>query len=54
MLDFFFETYLKETKNSGKSFDAWIAEDYDPAAVKAAFMGSWWGNLLTEKILRRE
>ena len=54
MLDYFFETYLKDTAVSGKSFDAWIEEDYDPAAVKAAFMSSWWGNLLTEKILRRE
>ncbi|MFZ4120793.1 MAG: beta-lactamase hydrolase domain-containing protein [Caulobacterales bacterium] len=54
MLDFFFETAIAETKASGKSFDQWIADDYDPAALKARFMSGWWGNLLTEKILRRE
>ncbi len=54
MLDYFFERAIAETKASGKSFDAWITDDYDPAAMKAQFMGSWWGNMLTEKILKRE
>jgi protein tyrosine/serine phosphatase len=27
---------------------------YDPARIKADHGGKWWGNLLTEKILRRE
>ncbi len=54
MLDFFFKTYLEETKTSGKSFMAWVEEDYDQAAVKSAFMGEWWANILVDKILRRE
>jgi protein tyrosine/serine phosphatase len=54
MLDFFFASYLKHAKASGKSFLDWVAEDYDYAAVKAAFMGEWWANVLVDKILRRE
>ncbi len=54
MLDFFFATYLAETKSSGKPFLDWVAEDYDIAAVKAAFMSAWWANILVDKILRRE
>lgn len=54
MLDFFFATYLEATKDSGKPFLAWVEEDYDQKAVKAAFMGEWWANILVDKILRRE
>ena len=54
MIDFFFATYLEETKESGKPFLEWVIEDYDQARVKAAFMGEWWANMLVEKILRRE
>ena len=54
MLDFLFGVAIAEMKAAGKSFNAWIAGDYDPAAVKSRFMSSWWGSVLTEKILRRE
>ncbi len=54
MIDFFFDTYLNETKGSGKPFLQWVEEDYDHARVKAAFMGEWWANILVDKILRRE
>lgn len=54
MLDFFFATYLEETKQTGKPFLAWVEEDYDKERVKAAFMGEWWANILVDKILRRE
>jgi protein tyrosine/serine phosphatase len=54
MIDFFFETYLEESKDSGKSFMAWVEEDYDQKRVKSAFMGEWWANILVDKILRRE
>lgn len=54
MIDYFFATYLAETKESGKSFLDWVNEDYDQAKVKAAFMGEWWANILVDKILRRE
>jgi protein tyrosine/serine phosphatase len=52
MLDFFFETYLKE--GGGKTFMEWVDSDYDPARVKANFMSSWWANILVDKVLRRE
>lgn len=54
MIDFFFQTYLDETKANGKPFLQWVEEDYDHARVKAAFMGEWWANILVDKILRRE
>jgi protein tyrosine/serine phosphatase len=52
MIDFFFATYLEQ--GNGKSFLQWVDEDYDQKTVKAAFMGEWWANVLTDKILRRE
>lgn len=37
------------------AFLAWAESPaYDPARLKAEHAGKWWGNLLTEKILRRE
>jgi protein tyrosine/serine phosphatase len=54
LLDFFFETYLDETRASGKPFLDWVREDYDPAAVKAAFKPTAWGNVLVDVLLRRE
>jgi protein tyrosine/serine phosphatase len=54
MIDYFFETFLEETKESGKPFMQWVDEDYDQERVKAAFTGQWWANILTDRILRRE
>lgn len=54
LLDFFFETYLEETRESGKPFLEWVRDDYDPARVKAAFKPSAWGNVLVDVILKRE
>ncbi|MFO1017280.1 MAG: sulfur transferase domain-containing protein [Hyphomonadaceae bacterium] len=54
MIDFFFQTYLNETRESGKPFIDWVEQDYDKPKVKAAFMGEWWANILVDKILRRE
>lgn len=54
MIDFFFETYLEETKHIGKPFLQWVDEDYDQEMVKAAFVGQWWANILVDKILQRE
>jgi uncharacterized protein (TIGR01244 family) len=53
LIDFFFQTYLDETKEQ-KPFIDWVREDYDPPKVKAAFMSQWWANILVDKILRRE
>jgi protein tyrosine/serine phosphatase len=54
MIDFFFASYLAQTKDNAKPFLQWVDEDYDPDRVKNAFMGEWWANLLVDKILRRE
>lgn len=60
VIDHVFADYIAHAKKNGadlSSVDAffrWVDEIYDPAAAKAEFMGSWWGNLLTERILRRE
>lgn len=54
VIDFFFETYLAETKETGKPFLDWVEQDYDQPKVKAAFLGEWWANILVDKVLRRE
>ncbi len=54
MLDFFFETYLQGPAKKGIKFMEWIEGDYDRQKVKDEFMSSWIGNILSEKILRRE
>jgi len=55
VLDYVFERYLSEAEPQGISFEDWVRSDaYDPKAIKADFHASWWGNLLTERLLRRE
>ncbi len=54
MLDFFFQTYLDYVQTTPISFSDWVRDVYDPPAVKAAFMESWLGNTLVDKVLRRE
>ena len=61
VIDAAFERYLEYARAKGTSlsdvgaFFAWAESDaYDPAAIKRDFMGSWWGNFLTERVLRRE
>jgi hypothetical protein len=54
VIDYMFNVYLEETKDSGKDFLAWVDEDYDPVQVRANFRASWLGNVLVDKILRRE
>jgi len=54
MLDFFFQSYLDFAKKKPMSFSDWVANEYDPAAVKAEFMENRLGNLLVDTILRRE
>lgn len=60
VIDHVFEDYIAYARGKGislssvEAFFDWVDTRYDPAAAKAAFMGSWWGNLLTETILRRE
>jgi protein tyrosine/serine phosphatase len=54
MIDYFFETYVAETRASKKPFVQWVDEDYDQKAMKASFHSQWWANILVDKILRRE
>ena len=54
MLDFFFYDYLKYAQTGDLNFMEWIDQVYDPADVKARFMSSWIGNIVSEKIFRRE
>jgi protein tyrosine/serine phosphatase len=41
ILDFFFETYLRE--HDGRDFRTWVRETYDPVAVKKEFLTKWNG-----------
>ncbi len=55
VLDEVFALYLREIAPQGISFLAWIESDaYDPEAITRDFHASWWGNLLADRILRRE
>ncbi|MFT3729628.1 MAG: sulfur transferase domain-containing protein [Terricaulis sp.] len=54
MIDFFFQTAVDEMQRTGKPFMQWVEEDYDKPAVKSSFMGTWWANILVDRILRRE
>ena len=55
VLDYLFERYLAEGESAGLSFIDWVQSPaYDPAAIKADFRAGWFGDLLTEKLLRRE
>ena len=61
VIDYALEKYLAFARETGvdlSSVDAFFAwadsPHYDPVRIKQEFLGSWWGNLLTERILRRE
>lgn len=56
MIDFFFNAYLtyQKTTDHPLPFLQWVDEVYDQPALEAQFDASWWGNLITDKILRRE
>lgn len=55
VLDYTFERYLSDGAPKGLSFLEWVeSPDYDPKAIKADFRASWWGTLLSDRLLRRE
>jgi protein tyrosine/serine phosphatase len=60
VIDYALGGYLSHAGENGgdlscvDSFFRWVDAHYDPPAVKARFMATWWGNLLTERILSRE
>ncbi|MEL7028835.1 MAG: tyrosine-protein phosphatase [Pseudomonadota bacterium] len=54
VIDHFFDAYKAYNAETPTPFYDWVDRIYDPAATKASFMESWWGSLLTERVLRRE
>ncbi|MEX0645142.1 MAG: hypothetical protein WD076_07520 [Parvularculaceae bacterium] len=60
VIDYALEKFLFHARrervaiSSVDGFYRWVDEAYDPAATKAEFRATWWGDALTEKILRRE
>jgi protein tyrosine/serine phosphatase len=55
VLDYTLDRYEAEGAPLGLDFLQWVERPaYDPKAVRADFKASWWGTLLTERVLRRE
>ena len=60
VIDHALELYLAHARRTGAdlssadAFFRWVDSDYDPAAAKRDFLASWWGDFLTERVLRRE
>lgn len=61
VIDAAFERYLDHARareislTDAEAFLAWAGSPtYDPAKIKSEFIGSWWGNFLTDRVLRRE
>ncbi len=54
VLDFFFETYLREGKPAGLSFVEWVEKGYDPAALKQRFLSGRNSKVDIDQLLRRE
>lgn len=54
IIDHFFEQYLAHGVPKGLSLLEWMQRDYDPIKLKSEFRAGWWGNVLVDKILRRE
>ncbi len=54
LIDFFFESYLKDTRNRPMPFLEWVDHHYDPRALDAAFRENRWARILVDKVLRRE
>ena len=55
VLDYTLEKYVAEVEPTGVGFLEWVESDaYDPRAIKAEFKASWWGKLVTDRLLKRE
>jgi len=60
VIDYAFEQYIHYAKTNNFALDDhdqffhWVEHEYDPAAIKQEFLGTWWGRFLTERLLRRE
>jgi protein tyrosine/serine phosphatase len=54
ILDAFFESYLADNAREPIEFLQWVDTVYDPDALERSFHAGFWGNLLVDKIFRRE
>ncbi len=54
ILDHFFALYHQRNVRSPIGFLDWVCTEYERQACHDGFMASWWGSVLTEKIMRRE
>jgi protein tyrosine/serine phosphatase len=54
MIDHFFDAYFAYSKDRPIAFDDWVRTVYSYETERKAFLGSWWANILVDKILRRE
>ena len=54
MLDHFFDLYRTRNAAEPIAFLTWVRTEYDRQACHDGFMASWWGSILSEKVLRRE
>jgi protein tyrosine/serine phosphatase len=54
VIDYYFDQYLALGKPKGLSLVEWTERDYDPDRLKAEFRSQGWGDVLVDKILRRE
>jgi protein tyrosine/serine phosphatase len=54
VLDAFFDAYRAARDATGVGFRTWLAESYDPLAVERDFHSTAWGDVLVDRILRRE
>jgi protein tyrosine/serine phosphatase len=54
VIDYFFEQYLAHGAPKGFTLIEWMERDYDPAKLKATFRSGLIGNIIVDKILRRE
>lgn len=60
VIDYALQQYVDYARSNQKplsstdDFFYWVDSIYDPKATKDSFLGSWWGNFLTDRVLRRE
>jgi protein tyrosine/serine phosphatase len=54
MLDYFFQSYIAYNAQTPLPFLEWAEMIYDPAKLKAEFKSGGMGDVLTERILKRE
>ena len=54
VLDHFFETYMRDTRDNPMDFLTWVDRVYDPDAVRESFRPGVLGQTIGDVILRRE